>query len=77
MNCDTMLLAMGWLDTAIVGAILLAAIVFLGVLTVRFFRGQTRCSCDRRPVDCPAAKAASALDRMTAEAGRDGGDDAV
>ncbi len=72
MNCDTMLLAMGWLDTAIVGAILLAAIVFLGVLTVRFFRGQTRCSCDRRHVDCPATKVASALDKMADTGGQNG-----
>jgi hypothetical protein len=75
MNGKAMLLAASWIDTAIVGAILLAATIFLGALTFRFFRGQVRCSCDRRTVDCPAVKAASALDRMTADAGRDGGDD--
>ena len=62
MNCNTTLLAASWLDTAIVGAILLAAVIFLSILTVRFFRGQTRCSCDRRTTSCPAAKTASALD---------------
>lgn len=64
MNHDATLLATGWIDTAFVVAILLAAVVFLSVLIVRFFRGQTTCMCDRRRRGCPTARMNLSLDQL-------------
>ena len=69
MNNHMMMLAASWVDTVIVAALLLAATVFLGVLTIRFFRGQTTCSCSGSRRGCPIAQAPAALDRMANAAG--------
>ena len=61
MNHNTTLLATGWVDTAFVVAILLAATVFLIVLIVRFFRGQITCSCSRKSGRPPAGRSPSNL----------------
>lgn len=71
MDNSTMQLVAGWIETAVVAAILLICGGFLVVLIVRFFRGQTKCSCDSTKSSCPAAKAASAMNKATAALNRD------
>lgn len=74
MNNHTILLAAGWTDAAIVAAILLAAAVFLSILTIRFFRGQTSCSCSGSRKGCPVAQATDALERLAKASGEKDGD---
>lgn len=56
MNHNTILLATGWIDTALVVAILLAATIFLAMLVVRFFRGQITCACEKRRKGCATTR---------------------
>ncbi len=77
MNDHEMILAASWIDTAIVAALLLAATVFLGILTVRFFRGQTTCSCSGARKGCPIAQAPAALERMAEAANEKDQDELV
>ncbi len=74
MNNHALLLAASWADTAIVAGILLAAAAFLTVLTIRFFRGQTTCSCTGNRKGCPVAQAPAALEHLAKTSGRKGGD---
>ena len=74
MNDYMIPLAASWVDTVIVGAILLAATVFLGILTIRFFRGQTTCSCNSGRKGCPAAQTPAALERLAKAAGEEDGE---
>ncbi len=52
MNHNMTLLASGWIEAALVVAILLAATLFLAMLVVRFFRGQITCACEKRRKGC-------------------------
>ena len=69
MNDYMIPLAASWVDTVIVAALLLAATVFLGLLTIRFFRGQTTCSCSGSRKGCPIAQAPAALERLAKATG--------
>lgn len=65
MNHNMTLLASGWIDAALVVAILLAATLFLAILVVRFFRGQTTCACQKRRKGCATTQVHLSTDQLT------------
>jgi hypothetical protein len=71
MNDNGVLILANWIETGVVAAILLASAAFLSVITVRFFRGKTRCSCTGSPSCCPAARTCVGLSRLAEPAGEE------